>query len=209
MSLLLPRRVQRDAGGRAHHGKRTASGDGVLAPGIAVVGPSCVGKDSVMEALCVRCPDFETARRVITRPTEADGEMFMGVTQRKFVQMQAAGAFVLNLQVHRLAYGILFAINDQRRQALGVLVNLSHAGLKQAQDRFGGLIVISLTASRAVLAERLRARGRETSNDQLNRLDRAALELPEGLKVVYEIDNCGSLEYTVQCIFDILQPASG
>ncbi len=193
----------------ADRGTGKAATGGPLAPVIAVVGPSGVGKDSVMAALCARRADIETVRRVITRPAEAGGETFTGVTPQQFRQMQAAGDFALDWQAHGLSYGIPVAIDDQRREAFGVLVNLSRAVLKQAQDRFGGLIVISLTAPRAVLAERLAARGRETSDDQLSRLDRAALALPEGLETVIEIDNGGPLEDTVQSILDVLQPASG
>ena len=47
-----------------------------LAPVIAVVGPSGVGKDSVMEALETRAPGIQRLRRVITRPEGEEGEDF-------------------------------------------------------------------------------------------------------------------------------------
>ena len=41
---------------------------------IGVVGPSGVGKDTVMHALAAAQPGIKLARRVITRPVEAGGE---------------------------------------------------------------------------------------------------------------------------------------
>ena len=44
---------------------------------IAVVGPSGVGKDSVMQGMAARDPRIVLARRVITRPSDAGGEDFL------------------------------------------------------------------------------------------------------------------------------------
>jgi ribose 1,5-bisphosphokinase len=43
---------------------------------IAVVGPSGVGKDSVIAGLQRRIPDFHLVRRVITRAPELGGEVY-------------------------------------------------------------------------------------------------------------------------------------
>ena len=51
---------------------------------IAVIGPSGVGKDSVMEAMVAGNPKIVLARRVITRPSEAGGEAFDGVSEAEF-----------------------------------------------------------------------------------------------------------------------------
>ena len=131
-----------------------------LAPVIAVVGPSGVGKDSVMEALVARDPGYRIQRRVITRPEAAGGEAFTGVDMGAFERIEAEGGFALSWRAHGLAYGIPAAIAGARQGARGVLVNLSRAVLLQAQERFGDLIVLSLTADPAVLAQRLASRGR-------------------------------------------------
>ncbi|MGD9861859.1 MAG: phosphonate metabolism protein/1,5-bisphosphokinase (PRPP-forming) PhnN [Pseudodonghicola sp.] len=179
-----------------------------LAPVIAVVGPSGVGKDSVMQALAARDPGFRIQRRVITRPEDAGGEDFTGVTPEVFARMQAAGDFALSWQAHGLSYGIPAEVHDLRAGAHGVLVNLSRAVLGAAQERFGDLIVLALTAAPEVLADRLAARGREDAADRARRLDRAAAPLPEGLRRVIEVDNSGPLEATVDTVLARLQPAS-
>jgi len=179
-----------------------------IAPVIAVVGPSGVGKDSVMAALAARDPGFRIQRRVITRPEAAGGEAFTGVTPEDFARRQAAGDFALSWQAHGLSYGIPAELYDLRRGARAVLVNLSRAVLAEAQDRFGDLIVLSLTAAPEVLADRLAARGREDAADRARRLDRAAAPLPGGLARVIEVDNSGTLEQTVDTVLARLQPES-
>lgn len=179
-----------------------------LAPVVAVVGPSGVGKDSVMGAVCAARPDIELVRRVITRAPEAGGEVYSPVSEPEFLDMQGQGAFALSWAAHGLHYGIPVSIDLQRTRAAAVLVNLSRSVLHQAQDRFGDLIVISLTVPQAVLAQRLQARGRETADVQADRLSRAGLALPEGLRQVHQIDNSGALEQTVQAVLSVLPPMS-
>ncbi len=90
-----------------------------------------------------------------------------------------------------------------------MLVNLSRGVLLQAQEVFGELIVISLTADPAVLAQRLSARARETADEQEKRLERASVPLPRRLTRVIEIDNSGTLSDTVSEVLAQLQPVRG
>ncbi len=177
-----------------------------LAPVIAVVGPSGVGKDSVIEALAARSSGIHKMRRVITRPEGEEGEDFDRVSVDTFQDMVAQGAFALHWPAHGLLYGIPREIEAFRKSADGVLVNLSRSVLVQAQDAFDDLIVVSLTADADVLAQRLSARGRESAAEQMRRLGRAKAKLPEGLKRVMEVDNSGPLGTTVDSILMQLQP---
>lgn len=179
-----------------------------LAPVIAIVGPSGVGKDSVMAALTARDPNIQLVRRVITRPKGEEGEDFTRATVSEFIVMQDRGDFVLSWSAHGLSYGIPVAISRQRQHARAVLVNLSRNVLKQAEGAFGDFIVISLTADPAVLAQRVADRERETPADQAKRLARS-VALPEGLTRVVEINNDGSLDHTVDAILAQLTPVRG
>lgn len=177
-----------------------------LAPVIAVVGPSGVGKDSVMEALAAHAPGISRVRRVITRPEGKVGEDFDRVSVEIFEQMVLDGAFALHWPAHGLLYGIPKEIAAQRQEADALLVNLSRSMLMRAQEVFGDLIVISLTADPEVLAQRLSLRGRESASDQVRRLGRAGIPLPEGLNRVIEVDNSGPLDVTIDTILARLQP---
>ena len=79
---------------------------------VAVVGPSGVGKDSVMAALVEADPAWMLARRVITRPSEAGGEDFEGVSEEAFRARDAAGEFLLSWEAHGLHYGVPRAIEQ-------------------------------------------------------------------------------------------------
>lgn len=175
---------------------------------IAIVGPSGVGKDSVMAALMARDSEIQSVRRVITRPEGEEGEDFTRVSPSDFDAMQQQGAFVLSWAAHGLKYGIPVAIAQQRQTARAVLVNLSRHVLKEAEVAFGDFIVISLTADPKVLAERVADRGRETAVDQAKRLARS-VALPEGLTRVVEINNDGPLDQTVDAILAQLAPVRG
>ncbi|MGR3805056.1 phosphonate metabolism protein/1,5-bisphosphokinase (PRPP-forming) PhnN [Marinibacterium profundimaris] len=175
---------------------------------VAVVGPSGVGKDSVMAALVEADPAWMLARRVITRPSEAGGEDFEGVSEEAFRARDAAGEFLLSWEAHGLHYGVPRAIEQDLAAGRTVLVNLSRAVLLQAQTLRPDLQVISLTAPPEVLAARLSGRGREAEDEQKRRLSRGSLPLPEGLAQVHRIDNSGALDDTVAAVRAALQPES-
>lgn len=164
---------------------------------VAVVGPSGVGKDSVMAGLCAARPEVSSVRRVITRPTEAGGEDFDGVSEAAFAAHLAQGDFVLHWQAHGLSYGIPRSETEAMATGQTLLVNLSRKVLAEAHALFGArFVVLNLTAPREVLAARLAARGRESAEDIAQRLDRS-LTLPDGLPVI-EIENNSTLDVAVR-----------
>ena len=172
---------------------------------IAVVGPSGVGKDSVMQGMAARDPRIVLARRVITRPSDAGGEDFVGVTLPEFQGRLSAGDFALSWEAHGLHYAIPATVEAQLQDGRDVLANLSRAALVEAKVRFARFEVINLTAACDVLAARLVARGRETSAQIAGRLDRASEAFPEGIDALY-LDNSGRLDHTVAAALDCLYP---
>ncbi|WP_417260693.1 phosphonate metabolism protein/1,5-bisphosphokinase (PRPP-forming) PhnN [Celeribacter sp.] len=172
---------------------------------IAIVGPSGVGKDSIMQTMAALDPRIVLARRVITRPSDAGGEVFDGVSVAKFQALKAAEAFALSWEAHGLHYAIPMTVDAHLQDGRDVLANLSRAALIRAKDRFERFDVINLTAERDVLCARLAARGRETAAQIAGRLDRAATRLPDGI-VALHLDNSGPLEQTAQSALDHLYP---
>ncbi|KMW58744.1 ATP-binding protein PhnN [Candidatus Rhodobacter oscarellae] len=163
---------------------------------IAVVGPSGVGKDTVMQALVAADARLGLVRRVITRPAEAGGEDFVGATEADFAKREAAGEFALSWPAHGLRYGIPNSVRADLDAGRILLANLSRKRLTEAAAAFPGMLVLNLTAAPEVLAARLAARGRETEEDIAKRLTRR-VALPEGLDVL-TLDNGGDLEDTVR-----------
>ncbi|MBY6139720.1 phosphonate metabolism protein/1,5-bisphosphokinase (PRPP-forming) PhnN [Leisingera daeponensis] len=182
------------------------TGAAAKGPVIAVVGPSGVGKDSLMSALAVSGPQLRVMRRVVTRAPEAGGEDYQPVSEAEFSALAGNGVFALHWQAHGLCYGIPRDIEKQREGSGGVLVNLSRTVLLEAQEVFGDFIVLSVTARQEVLAERLAARGREDAANVQKRLARAVNPLPGGLSRVHEIDNSGALSKAVNAALAVIQP---
>ncbi len=171
----------------------------------AIVGPSGAGKDTLLAGAMAQRPDLVLVRRVITRPTEAGGEDFEGVSEAEFARRHAAGELALDWHAHGLRYGIPAAQIDPARD---VLFNGSRAALPEAQARFPGLVAVLVTAPVGVLAERLAARGRESRADIAARLQRAGFELPEGL-AVRQVVNDGTPEQGIARLLAALQPSKG
>jgi ribose 1,5-bisphosphokinase len=171
---------------------------------IAVVGPSGVGKDSVMAGLLAARPGLRAVRRVITRAAEAGGEDAEAVTEAEFARRAETGAFLLDWQAHGLHYGIPAEVADGLRQG-DMLANLSRTVLDQARDRCPGLVVLSITARAETLAARLGARGRETAEGIAGRLARQVAPLPAGLTAI-SVSNDGPLADTVQAALAALYP---
>ncbi|WP_204115332.1 phosphonate metabolism protein/1,5-bisphosphokinase (PRPP-forming) PhnN [Shimia biformata] len=174
---------------------------------LAVVGPSGVGKDTVMAAVAARLPSVTLARRTITRPETAGGEAFEGVTKPEFEDRLARGSFALCWQAHGLHYGIGLDQFAPAQAGGTVLFNGSRAALAQAVATFPTLQVLHIIARPEVLAERLAGRGRESADQIANRLSRRTAPFPDGVPV-HEIDNSGRLEDAVSAILVRLQPES-
>jgi ribose 1,5-bisphosphokinase len=173
---------------------------------IGVVGPSGVGKDSVMQALAARHEGVRLVRRVITRAPDAGGEDFEAVTEAVFQARARAGAFALYWRAHGLRYGVPVSVRDDLEAGHLCVVNLSRAVLTEAQAMFAGFAVVHLTAPVAVLAQRLAARGRENAEVIAARLERAGFALPDGLAHVIRVDNIGTLAETAEAVWAQLQP---
>lgn len=170
---------------------------------VAIVGPSGAGKDTLLAGALAQRPGLVLARRVITRPEEAGGEPYEGVSLVEFEARKARGAFALHWVAHGLSYGIPSAILPQIQAGRTVLFNGSRAVLPRAQALFPDLAVILITAERTVLRARLAARGRESGEDLDRRLARAAAAMPEG--IAHEmIDNSGAVDKGVQALVAVL-----
>ncbi len=176
-----------------------------------VVGPSGAGKDTLMNLAARHFagrPDVHFVRRVITREGDAGNEDHRSVSEADFDAMEQAGAFAVSWEAHGLKYGIPADVFDELAQGHLVIANGSRSALHYFQSAFPRLKVINITASREVLAERLMARGRESREDVLKRLERSALTV-QGSYDVADIDNSGTLEEAEHAIISALEALIG
>ncbi|MEP1611893.1 MAG: phosphonate metabolism protein/1,5-bisphosphokinase (PRPP-forming) PhnN [Roseobacter sp.] len=172
---------------------------------IAVVGPSGVGKDSVMAGMHSTLPNLHLVRRVITRAPGLGGEDYDTASVTQFDTMVEDGAFAVYWRAHGLHYGIPITVKDQLGKGTDCLVNFSRKALDQAGEIFPRLVVLNITAKPETLAHRLAARARETEEEISNRLAQSDKPLPAGLKVI-NLSNDGPLSQTIAQGAALLQP---
>ena len=150
----------------------------------AVVGPSGVGKDTLLAGAVAQSFRLHWARRTVTRSVVAGDEPFEVVTTDEFDFLSSAGVFALEWPAHGLRHGIRSCEFAGLVQGMDIVFSGSRAALPAAQQRFPGLTVLRVSAPSRVLAERLAARGRESVAEIEARLARASYQLPEGLSVI-------------------------
>ena len=174
---------------------------------IAVVGPSGVGKDSVMQGVAVVVPSLHLVRRVITRPSDLGGEDYDAVVETQFQDMAENNAFAIHWRAHGLFYGIPQTARYQLNKGMDCLANFSRKALRAGADAFPNFLVLNITAKPETLATRLAARGRETDAEIARRLAEAVKPLPEGLDVI-TLSNDGPLDQTIARAVALIQPVS-
>ncbi len=172
---------------------------------IAVVGPSGVGKDSVMEGLAIADPSLHLVRRTITRAPALGGEDYDAVSVAEFEAMAARGHFAVHWGAHDLQYGIPASIDTVLARGQDCLANFSRFALKAGDAVFSHFCVLNITAGPETLVSRLKARGRESEEQIAKRFAQATKPLPNGLNVM-TISNDGALEETVASALSLLQP---
>lgn len=166
-----------------------------------VAGPSGAGKDTLIAASRDRLRQgYVFPRRTITRPAQPGGEDHVTESMAAFEVLERAGAFALTWRAHGVAYGIPAAIETDLARGKHVVANVSRTIVQDAIARFRPAHVILVTASPAILAARLRARGRESDDDIGERLDRAP---PVAADTV--ILNDGALEPAIEAFVKALK----
>jgi ribose 1,5-bisphosphokinase len=183
-------------------GQGAGAGRGTL---VLVVGPSGVGKDSLIGYAKARVAGekFVFPRRLITRPLDT-AEDHEPILEAAFEVDAATGKFALHWRAHGLGYGVPASIADDLAAGRHVVANVSRAVLGDARRRFPPILTVSVTASRDIVAARLMSRGREAGEGIDERLARGGEYEVSGPGVIV-LDNSGALELAGEMLVGVLR----
>lgn len=176
---------------------------------VAVVGPSGVGKDSLIGFARERLEATGRVvfvRRVVTRQADGGSEDHDSMDAEAFALAERDGAFALSWDAHGLRYGLPIALERDLAAGKVVVANLSRGVIPALVARYPEALVVSVTADRDVIAQRLANRGRETAESIQRRLDRSVdSRLPAS---TIRIDNSGELETAGDQFVRLLEDAA-
>lgn len=163
---------------------------------VYVLGPSGAGKDTLIDharrTLDGAAP-VVFAHRYITRAADAGGEVHVPLSPAEFALRARRHLFALAWDSHGLSYGIGREIDLWMQAGLTVVVNGSRGYLPQAAARYPDVVPVVIRVGLDELRRRLIARGRETPEQILERLARAAAFVVDHPNLV-GIDNSGPPE---------------
>jgi thymidine phosphorylase len=175
-----------------------------------IVGPSCAGKDSLIDGARKELPskDFIFAKRVITRPPGKPGEDYNSCTESQFQSLDADGAFLVTWTAHGLMYGLRRDLVAEQQTGKHIIANGSRAIAEQLKALVPNLVFIEITAPTDVLAKRIAQRGRETEQEIRDRLTRQVDPLPVDVET-FQIQNDQSLAIGIRRFVSILSHVTG
>ncbi|WP_373018217.1 phosphonate metabolism protein/1,5-bisphosphokinase (PRPP-forming) PhnN [Thiomicrorhabdus sp.] len=141
-----------------------------------VIGPSGVGKDTLMEYARERLSQAPVifAHRYITRPVELKGENHIHLSEAEFTNRLQRGCFKFNWQSHGWMYALGTEVDTWLNQGLNVVMNGSRGYFEQACSIHPDLIPVMITAPPETLRQRLVQRGRESVDEIEERIARAS-----------------------------------
>ena len=179
----------------------------MIGPGrlIVVVGPSGAGKDTLIGLARAACADHRNIvfpRRVVTREASAfeDNEQ---ISLDAFRQARTRGDFAVHWEAHGHCYALPRAIDDDIRAGRTVVVNVSRTVIAASRRCYAEIVVVCVTASPNVLAERLAMRGRGSDGRIEHRLHRTVEDAAAAPDVT--IVNTASAEYHARQLVRIIK----
>ena len=151
---------------------------------ITVVGPSGVGKDTLIQNAKKILP-FYFPKRIITRlENEKENEDFISVSLEEFRDKKKRGEFSLFWEAHEIHYGIPISIDQKINEGNIVIFNGSREAIPLIKRKFSELKIIHIHADKKVLEKRLLLRGRESLDQIKLRLNRQNFQINKDAIVI-------------------------
>lgn len=157
-------------------------------------GPSGVGKDALLSRLREMGVPFHRAITATTRPrhaNEVNGLDYLFMTEAEFLDKLERGELLEHARVYDHYYGVpKEPVRQALAQGLDVLVRTDNQGAFTIKGKVPEAVIILLVpGSLDELAQRLRARGRDSPTVIEQRLAAAAAELAQAPRFDYVVVN--------------------
>ena len=120
-----------------------------------VVGPSGVGKDSILNAAKNKV-DAYFPKRYISRNAEVDNEDFIKVDQSQIDILLKEKRVAIHWYAHNNFYGIPIDIIYHLNKGTNVIFNGSRHAIKEYKQQFPDLKIIYIDAKEEIVLERLK-----------------------------------------------------
>ncbi|KAJ4461541.1 putative Guanylate kinase [Paratrimastix pyriformis] len=167
-------------------GSHAATAGHVYSRGIALAGPSGVGKSTIIHALMAKYPDkFGFSLSATTRqprPGEVNGRDYQFLNRERFQELIAQGEFVEHADVHGNFYGTTKSAVDNVTSIGKIwLKDIDCCGCQQLKKHptFHPIFIMVVAPDEAELERRLRGRGTETEEVVQRRLRDAIEEMKQ------------------------------
>jgi guanylate kinase len=151
---------------------------------LLIIGPTAVGKSSIIEKALLDFPKLHDIITYTTRPMrggESEGNPYHFVSLEKFRELEAKNFFLETANVHGNFYG---TPRDQILRAAdlgkGIIIDIDVQGAKKLMQQFPeAMTVFLLPPSLEALRERFVKRGITNQADLDKRLESAKLEIAQ------------------------------
>jgi len=149
---------------------------------VVLVGPSGVGKGTVISALCAEYPQVWVSVSVTTRqprPGEVEGKHYYFISDSDFDDLISSGGLLEWATYQSKKYGTPRAdVEEKILAGRAVMMELDVQGARQVRARLDPVLTIFLAPpSPEELARRLRGRGTEPDDVIARRLETARTEM--------------------------------
>jgi guanylate kinase len=175
-----------------------------------LVGPSAVGKNTIMVNVMAKRPQLSQLPTMTTRairPNEQPGREHFFITLDEFRELVANGSLIEHQEVYP---GKFYGTPRQQTQGAfdnqrTLIADIEVLGAGKLKEAFPDRVILIFIAPPGVsdLEKRLRARGGVSEEEIARRLERASFELSFSEKCDYRVVN-DSLEQSVSAVVDIV-----
>jgi len=161
---------------------------------IVISGPSGVGKGTIYNRLLNNDPSLTFSVSVTTRAPregEIDGVHYFFISEEKYQELEAQGAFLEHATVHGHSYGTLKSqIQEKMEKGYNVVLDIDPQGAKQVMAQWPDCVsIFLLPPSYDKLRQRLYGRNTDATEEIERRLKNAKGEIEQAGMYQYVVVN--------------------